>query len=309
MRLAGLLVLLLLAGAAEASEERLFAAPPAGWKQVFQEHKGSRRVHKFVPPGQGLEAWTEMVSIQVFEDLAGVAAVDFARRMAEEARKGCDRHEGREPDSREVNGYAVSLLLTECRRGAPSRVEVLMATVIRGREGIYLVQRSWRGDQAGGGNPLMGREAREDWLAFMGTVELCDLARREAPCKSLGMPGHAEALALMEPVKDQVPAACPYVRVVAVRPDTTKAVGPRRAFPLVVGVNPFGGEMDQVLDLIVKTAKANVPVAVVIGVAGKETPAEILKRGEAEAKDLTARLQAKGLPAERLVQRANPECR
>ncbi|MEO5338768.1 MAG: hypothetical protein H7841_18085, partial [Magnetospirillum sp. WYHS-4] len=273
MKLARLAALLLLAwpvGAAPPSQERLFAAPPAGWTAVRKEFKEGRRLHEYLPPGQTAKDWTERVTVQVFEGMLDVPAVTFAMRMADGVRESCERYEGQDPDSRQVNGYEVSLLLLECRRPAPDaarpqvvprRIEVLMSTVIRGREGIYVVQRAWRGDQPGGGHPFYSRPAREAWLAFMGTVELCDLADRAAPCKSLGMPSHAEALAFLQPFQDQLLPACPYVLVVAVRPDTAQAVARRQTVPMVVGARPFGDAEQErkMVDLIVRSARANDP--------------------------------------------------
>jgi hypothetical protein len=324
MRPAAVLLPMLLsfsALAAGGTEERLFAAPPPGWTPAFQDFKDGQRVHEYLPPGQNLGAWTERVTIRIFEGLTGVAAVDFAQRMAETVRKTCERYEGHPPDNRRVNGYEVSLVLLECRRPVrdptdprvvPRRIEVLMATVIRGREAIYVVQRAWRGDQPGGGHPFYAGEAREAWLRFMGTVELCDLADRAAPCKSLGMPSHEEALAFMRPFRDQIAEACAYVRVLAVRPDTGRPVTPRRTVPMILGAKPFGDaeEERKIADLIVRSAQANTPVAVVLAVArgSAATPAEAALRGAAGAKALAEALEARGLPSDRLAERPNPDC-
>lgn len=324
MRLAAVALPILLsfsALAAGGTEERLFAAPPKGWSLAFQDFKDGQRIHEYLPPGQSLKGWSERVTIRIFEGLTGVAAVDFAQRMTETVRKTCERYEGQPPDSRRVNGYEVSLVLLECRRPVrdpanpqvvPRRIEVLMATVIRGREAVYVVQRAWQGDQAGGGHPFYAGEARDAWLRFMGTVELCDLADREAPCKSLGMPSHGEAQAFMQPFRDQIAEACPYVRILAVRPDTAKSVTPRRTVPMILGAKPFGDaeEERKIADLIVRSAQVNTPVAVVLAVArgAAATAAEAAARGARQAKALAEVLKAKGLPADRLVERENPDC-
>jgi len=62
--------------------------------------------------------------------------------------------------------------------------EIAVFKVIAGKNGLYTVNRAWRGPAFDTANPPIDVEMMDEWATYFGTVRLCDDANRAAPCTS-----------------------------------------------------------------------------------------------------------------------------
>ncbi|MHB1034338.1 MAG: hypothetical protein ACYC35_04315 [Pirellulales bacterium] len=147
------LLLLLVAGvgslvAAEPlQDENLLVGVPQGWEMVTGGKQGGITLSEFVPKGQNVDNWTQMITVQIFHKLGKTDAKTFLDKMTEAAKsqnqndlfvaQALDM-----PENREYPSYGV---LWYCGKAKYSgKGEVTLIRAIRGQDALYLVQKAWR---------------------------------------------------------------------------------------------------------------------------------------------------------------------
>jgi hypothetical protein len=191
----GAALLALIALPADA-EEKLFVGVPSGWTESRQQSEPDRSTVEYVPPGQTVQNWTEMVTIQEYRG-ARVDPLTYLDKLIEKFGAGCQaaRHMG--PRAGEENGYKAAVAYMECKGPDPAtaepgvtlkNIEFMAVKAIQGREGLHLVERAWHADDASL-HPL-NRPNAADWVAVVRDAELCDMKDLSQTCRSIGRTGN-----------------------------------------------------------------------------------------------------------------------
>lgn len=176
-----LLALLFAAGLAhgetQLDAENLLVAPPTNFKVGFQSNKGNVTLTEFVPAEQSVEAWTEMLTIQVFRAVPN-SAENFLQTVGGRYVQACPNTTAKGIFTGNSNGYVVSMLVLKCPSNpATGKPETTIFRVIRGGDALYSVQHAWRA--------LISDQDVDASMRALGNVTVCDTRTTEHPCPAL----------------------------------------------------------------------------------------------------------------------------
>ncbi len=302
--------------------DMLFASPPAGWEVALNVGEEGSRVTEYVPKGQNKDTWDEKITIQVFDGLTAIDPREFTERIQEGRRKLCPDLMTHEPNSREINGYNVTVVRVECRdtnvADAPEgtelrKIEFLMMKVIMGRQNLYIIQRAWHGNKPGPGYPFYSETDAASWSAFFRQTEVCAPNDPGASCGALGLLSHEQVNAWAMNRYGDGKASCPYYASLTVKPEISKPVAAGRIAPVRLGIKEFGArnEESRLLEAMAGLAQQNAPMTLIISlddeaVVDKKTDGQ---KVEADLAAMAKSLVEKKVDKERIVIRRNANCK
>ncbi|SEG69841.1 hypothetical protein SAMN05421819_4385 [Bryocella elongata] len=161
---------------AQLKGENLLFAPPRNFEKAYHSDRiGS--LTEFVPRGETVDDWTEMITVQVFHGLKSDPA-PFLQTIGRLLAKSCPGFStpkgiitGKE------NGYVVSMLIVKCPiNPATGKPETTLYRIIKGKDALYSVQHAWRAVAS-------DNDLGDAVLAF-GKVTVCDTDDASHPCPS-----------------------------------------------------------------------------------------------------------------------------
>lgn len=160
---------------AQLQNENLLVAMPAGFKVGFQVARSGMKMQEWVPDGQSVEDWTEMVTVQIFGGAQKVDPAQFLSNIEEQWLKACLGSRASDVASSTANGYAVSSVELRCplnkKTGKP---EDTLFRAIKGNDSLYVVQKAFRFDP--------NEDQRNETAKFLDAVSVCDARTDEHPC-------------------------------------------------------------------------------------------------------------------------------
>lgn len=136
--------------------QRFVHGLPAGWKPAFERTLGDKYIIEYLPAGQTVHDWREMITVQGFRNLARVPGASPRRIlevMVEEHRKVCgERLVLKFLGERRVDSYAAFAAIIGCdgiRSNHPTGLrvgqgEIAYFIAIQGTNEIYLIHRAVR---------------------------------------------------------------------------------------------------------------------------------------------------------------------
>jgi hypothetical protein len=132
--------------AAPQQEQALRVSTPAGFAMAFSHVKpdGSMKMMEFVPEGQTVQNWQQMITVQHFPKLAGADPLQVAGRWTERFVAACPKAQISRVAQAPVNGHAavrVYVHVTECGGRPP---ESILAVMIKGQDAMHMIQHAWR---------------------------------------------------------------------------------------------------------------------------------------------------------------------
>lgn len=160
-------------------DENLLLVPPAGFE--VGHHQDSRdgvTLIEWVPAGETVQNWSEMVTVLVFRKRPDLDPEGFLRLLQDKWLADC-RGGARSPVTRSnLNGYVSATMLTRCPLfPSTGKPETTIYRAIKGKDAFYMVQRALRA----AGSPAEVERLR----AYMADVSACDTRSREHPCPDL----------------------------------------------------------------------------------------------------------------------------
>lgn len=178
------------------ADEKLFVGIPPDWSKARQQDQPDRSIVEYLPPGQTVQNWTEMVTIQKFRG-TDVDLLTYLEKLIEKFGAGCQAARQMGPRVGEENGYKAAVAYMECRGPDPATaepgvtlkaIEFMAVKAIQGRDGLNLVERAWHGDDPAQ-HPL-NRSTASDWVSVVRDAELCDMENLMQTCRSIGRTGN-----------------------------------------------------------------------------------------------------------------------
>ena len=182
------------AARAGAEEERLLVAVPDDWTIVPSVEQGQVRLEQFLPPGQSVDDWVEMVMVVTHLGAGGMDPAAAASALVEASEATCGETAMAPPGIGEINGRPMVALVLACRDPKPvegvtalvKRFEVTGAMVIQGLANLYFVQRSWHGDEAEADLEILAERHADIWAPFFRTgIEFCETGWLGESCAAL----------------------------------------------------------------------------------------------------------------------------
>ncbi|MCZ4281134.1 hypothetical protein O4H49_10125 [Kiloniella laminariae] len=125
--------------------EVFFAALPEGWHALPRATEQQQTTAEWLPPGQHVENWTNMITVQVFPGWAGGDVDDFLNELAEIYGQNCEASGATPPLKDQVNGFPTGFRLINCTRDLTRNTgEVALFRATVGRNALYLIQHVFR---------------------------------------------------------------------------------------------------------------------------------------------------------------------
>ena len=170
MALARLVMALLLgAGIALAQSPQALVVPtPPGFALAWSHDKpdGSLQMKEFVPQGQTVDTWHQMITVQHFPKLVQAEPHVLLGRWTQGVLEACPKAQISPVPQATVSGHPalrVYVHMTECGTRTP---ESILAMVIKGADAMHMVQHAWRPAPP-------TREQLQGAMATLDRVRLC----------------------------------------------------------------------------------------------------------------------------------------
>jgi len=155
--------------------ENLLVTIPPGFALAHQAGNDQQMIEEFIPEGQSLETWQEMITLQVFPALGGTAPEAFLHRMSAAFATACPEGQAGPVSPVAAGAYGAALFIATCPQSPRTEgVESFVAYAIGGQARLYVMQYAW--DR---------RPSEADFeaaRAFLASATVCDTTRADAPC-------------------------------------------------------------------------------------------------------------------------------
>jgi hypothetical protein len=174
--LIGVMILTPLTALAGLQGENLLVAPIPGWVQAYNAAGNGIRLLEYVPPGQNINAWSQMATLEIFYGRGGTKPGDLQQKIVQGFRENCDGLHVSDLGSGTSGGLPAARWLTYCSKFRPLGTgEISYSQAISGKDHFYLVQRSWRGAPFDLTKPLpIPDTLLKEWEAYLNQVSVCD---------------------------------------------------------------------------------------------------------------------------------------
>jgi hypothetical protein len=181
-RFAGATAVLLLATASPAPSqsllqaENLLFAPPPDFKVGYESNHDNRLMTEYVPAGQTVDDWTQMLTVQIFRG-ATVDSATFLQGVGKRYMDACPGTTAKGIFTGNTNGYVVSMLQLNCPNNpGTGKPETTAFRIIKGNDALYSVQRAFRSEPSS--------MELDEVMHFLAKVTVCDTRSGDHPCPS-----------------------------------------------------------------------------------------------------------------------------
>jgi hypothetical protein len=174
--------------------QKLVFRLPAGWKRAHEATGTSNYVLEFLPEGESLDSWKNMISIQGFRDLArkaqGSAPKVFIDGLSARMEKQCGANLVRQSvDDMRIDSYDAHAAIVGCARVdsapmglKPGQSEVGYHLVIKGRNDVYVIYRAYRGEAFDKRKPPVTPADGRRFFATLQPIRLCESTESQFEC-------------------------------------------------------------------------------------------------------------------------------
>ena len=164
-------------GQSQIEAESLLFAQPQGFKVGYRSEQDNHTMTEFVPTGETVEDWTEMLTVQIYRR-ATVDSATFLGGVGKRYMNDCPGTTAKGIYTGNTNGYMVSMLVLRCPKNpATQKPETTAFRVIKGNDALYSVQRAWRA--------VPSEQEIDAVMHTLAKVTVCDTRKPEHPCPSL----------------------------------------------------------------------------------------------------------------------------
>src|SRR5262249_7277039 len=149
--------------------------PPKGWKIDLHERRGAVDSTQIVPQGQSGKDWTDMLTVQFSAAIPIKAVTEVLNDQLERITRDCEDVLAGPANTGTETGFETGVRVIACTKSRRTgKGEVSLFKVLRGREKLYVVARSWRGAAFARDKMPLAQETTQEWTSFMQSVVLCD---------------------------------------------------------------------------------------------------------------------------------------
>jgi hypothetical protein len=182
--LIGVMILAPISAFAGLQGENLLVAPIPGWTPAYNAAGNGIRLLEYVPPGQNVNAWSQMATIEIFYGRGGMKPRDLQQKIVEGFRENCEGLHVSDLGSGTASSLPAVRWVTYCSKFRPLGTgEISYSQAISGKDHFYLVQRSWRGAPFDLTKPLPIPETLlKEWETYLNQISVCDSRDPKRPC-------------------------------------------------------------------------------------------------------------------------------
>lgn len=164
--------------------ERFFLRLPDGWVEAARDRVQGGDLVAYVPAGQNIDRWTEMLTVQMFRGMTALPASSFYERTRRNYREACDGARAGDLQTGMSNGYTSAFWVLGCGRNRTTGVgETAFFRIIQGEDALYMAQHTWRTRPYGPAEPPpVPPQAQQTALESLQSFGVCDPATAAHPC-------------------------------------------------------------------------------------------------------------------------------
>lgn len=166
---------------------------PANWALAFQYQDARSATVKFLPSGQDLGGWREMIALQAFKGLAAHTEYGpeiMLRAIRNELAPHCPAGLVAFPlDTMSISGHSASAMLLGCPEAdddfgdfLPGQGEMALYISIKGSEDFYVFRHAIRGARFNPATPPINPENFLDYTERTAPVLLCEKSDNLPAC-------------------------------------------------------------------------------------------------------------------------------
>jgi len=164
--------------AEELQGENLLFSPPDGYQIGYTNNDNDIYIQEWIPDGQNIKDWSEMVTIQVLFNYPVGDLDSFVNKFIEIIVNVCEDGRGLKITEGIEYGYLFNYFMTICGKNPNTqKPEFTMVKAIFGIDALYIMQKAWRYEPTD--------IQIQDWSKFVSKVFLCDSRNKSAPCPKL----------------------------------------------------------------------------------------------------------------------------
>lgn len=163
--------------ATAASSEVLLRPTTADYVQGYEATQpgSGNRILEFVPKGQDVQHWTELLTVQQFRDSAHVPPREFLDIIGKGWMQACPEASVTLILEDVENGYPIAVAQMICPNNAQTgKPEYTWLKGIQGQASLYVVQKAFRF--------VPDREQMTTWVRYLGQVKVCNEKDAQHPC-------------------------------------------------------------------------------------------------------------------------------
>ncbi len=158
--------------------ENLLVTMPSGFKVGYQDARNGVRIQELIPAGETVQNWSEMVTVQVFQNRTDLDPRKMLERIRQQWLQACRGSAPATVVDGQTNGYTVATMLLRCpMNGETGKPETTSFRAIKGRDSFYMVQRAVRF--------VPDQSQLERMNSYLATVSVCDTRKPQHPCPDL----------------------------------------------------------------------------------------------------------------------------
>ncbi len=154
--------------------EVLLMQIPKNYKLALVDRTPRQMLQEFIPKGQNIKSYREMISLQIFYGGLGASAKDFAKYMLELNTKICPKASGKLEALKRENRYPAAIYSYSCKAKTKARSEWGLGKVIEGRDSLFVVIKVWK--------KAPSKAKLKKWHRFIEGIRLCDTRRGKKAC-------------------------------------------------------------------------------------------------------------------------------
>jgi len=160
-----------------------------GWKIINQGTPQGRRSTTWIPEDEKPRDWSQMVNLLAIETGKPVAAEPVIQAFIRKFGTGCAKFEvvahGLKQETDVLrqslglpSSYPAYTALLHCEGSPPypdpdvtlKKHEVTWIKVMSGQQNLFMIQKSWHGDEIGPDNVLVSDKTRQEWQGWMDKI-------------------------------------------------------------------------------------------------------------------------------------------
>lgn len=127
--------------------EVYIAGLPKGWSLGFQESTEIGHHLEWVPAGQPVKDWRDMIAYQLFPKPVDLAPERFLNKMADHYADSCEQVLATDVEGTPSNGFPGAFRVLACTKNKVTGLgEVTLFRAVMGERAFYVAQRAWRTD-------------------------------------------------------------------------------------------------------------------------------------------------------------------
>jgi hypothetical protein len=153
--------------ASDLDNEYLVQPYPAGYVVGYQNRQGKVEITEYVPQGETVNNWTEMVTTQVMLGQGYIEPETFLKMLQASWTQACPGSEVTPIRKGEENGYNFALWMFICPTNPDTaKPEYTWMKAIQGRDSFYLVHKAFKFSPK--------KEELVPWVEYLRSVTVCD---------------------------------------------------------------------------------------------------------------------------------------